>query len=691
MNNLRCFLNSGISLTTKSIYSRNQQFNFKFSFKKFNSVPSSYNCSSINQQRSIHSGHLLKKSSLVKSSNNRFSNLIKKSSVQSTFINKHTSFYSSMAPIIVNYDSYVEKLITDTRVLIFSKTTCPFCVKVKGLFNELGVAYHVVEVDKENGSEIHEALKKRVGKTSVPQVFVNRNHVGGCDDTYAAQESGKLGELLQASNYDYDLIVIGGGSGGLAASKEASKLGKKVALLDFVKPSHQGTTWGIGGTCVNVGCIPKKLMHQAALVGQAVKHSNVYGWQTENGETLDKIMKHNWERMVEAVQANIKSSNFKYRVALRNEKVNYINSYGTLVDNHTIKLTDKAGKESTLTSKDFLIATGERPRLPDDCEGAELAITSDDLFSLPKSPGKTVVVGASYVALECAGFIKGFNLDVSVMVRSILLRGFDQEMAEKIGQYMAHEGVKFHRPCVPKKIELISEEPRLLRVTGVCDDGSEIVEECETVLFAIGRKPCTDNIGLENVGVAVEKSGKIPVVNEQTNVPNIYAVGDILHKRPELTPVAIEAGLRLVNRLYNNRSEQCDYTNVPTTIFTPLEYGCVGLSEEDAVKQYGEDNLEIYVQNSTPFEWTIAHHLDNKCFGKLITLRNENERVIGFHFLGPNAGEITQFAALALKKNATKAEFDSLIGIHPTCAELFTSIRITKRSGISPMQALCCG
>lgn len=177
---------------------------------------------------------------------------------------------------------------------------------------------------------------------------------------------------------------------------------------------------------MNVGCIPKKLMHQAALVGQTIKHSNVYGWQSADGESLDKLVNHNWERMVESVQANIKSSNFKYRVALRNEKVNYINSYGTLIDNHTIKIVDKKGKESTLTSKDFLIATGERPKLPDDCEGVELSITSDDLFSLPKSPGKTVVVGASYVALECAGFLKGLGLDVTVMVRSILLRGFDQ-------------------------------------------------------------------------------------------------------------------------------------------------------------------------------------------------------------------------------------------------------------------------
>jgi len=256
---------------------------------------------------------------------------------------------------------------------------------------------------------------------------------------------------------------------------------------------------------------------------------------------------------------------------------------------------------------------------------------------------------------------------------------------------MAEEGVKFIRPCVPKKIELVSESPRVLRVTAVAGNGETVVEECNTVLFAIGRKPCTDKIGLDKVGVAVEKNGKIPVVNEQTNVPNIYAVGDILYKKPELTPVAIQAGLKLVNRLYRNATEQCDYSNVPTTIFTPLEYGCVGLSEEEAIQQYGEENIEVYIQNSTPFEWTIAHHLDNKCFAKLICLINENERVVGFHFLGPNAGEITQLASLVLKKNVTKADFNQLIGIHPTCAEVFVSMNITRRSGISPKQALCCG
>lgn len=490
----------------------------------------------------------------------------------------------------------------------------------------------------DGGNDVRQKLIDRVGRTSVPQVFIKGQHVGGCDDTFALHDSEQLAKLINdIPQYDFDLVVIGGGSGGLAASKEAARLGKRVALLDYVKPTPLGTTWGLGGTCVNVGCIPKKLMHQAALIGQTVRNAVKFGWETKDSLPLSDVLQHNWQTMVESVQANIKSSNFKYRVAVREQKVQYLNAYGTLVDAHTIKLTDKKNQEKLVTSRHFLIATGERPRYPDDCEGAiEYGMTSDDLFSLPYSPGKTLVVGASYVALECAGFLNGFGLDVSVMVRSILLRGFDQEMAEKVGEYMAEEGVKFLRPCVPTKIELIEKsqpgKPNRLLVTGRLANGETYSEEFNTVLFAIGRKPCTDGIGLENVGVQVAKSGKIPVQNEQTNVDNIYAVGDILESKPELTPVAIEAGLRLVRRLYDNNTVQCDYDHVATTVFTPLEYGCVGLTEEQALARYGEDNIEVYIQYQTPFEWTIAHNLDNKCYAKLITVLNQNVRILLYFY-----------------------------------------------------------
>lgn len=593
-----------------------------------------------------------------------------------------------MAPIVgSDLTLAIENCVKSNKVVIFSKTTCSFCAKVKKLFSTLNADYFALELDTlENGPQMQQAMAAKVGRSTVPQVFIGGQHIGGCDDTMAAYSNGTLEDLLNADNekYDYDLIVIGGGSGGLAASKESAKLGKKVAVLDFVTPTPIGTTWGLGGTCVNVGCIPKKLMHQAALLGQAIKDSKHYGWN------ISGAVEHNWALMVENIQNHISSLNWNYKVQLRTEQVKYVNAYAQFVDKHHIKATDKKGKETMMSSRHFIIATGERPRYPD-IEGArEYGISSDDLFSLKNSPGKTLFIGASYVALECAGFLAALGLDVTVMVRSILLRGFDQDMAEKIGSYMASEGLKFIRPCVPLKVEKIDDAEHKLKVTGKMESGEEVIGDYDTVLFAIGRNACTDKIGLEQVGVTVNpKNGKVPVVNEQTNIPHIFAVGDILEGKPELTPVAIEAGQLLARRLYAEADAQCDYTYIPTTVFTPLEYGCIGYSEEAALKEFGEDNIEVYHSNMMPLEWTVANRDGNICYVKLVCLIPENERVVGFHYLGPNAGEVTQGFALGLKKGATKEDFDAMIGIHPTCAEIFTTLTVTKSSGKSTLQTGC--
>ncbi|KAI1294836.1 Thioredoxin reductase 1, cytoplasmic [Halotydeus destructor] len=584
----------------------------------------------------------------------------------------------------------VDQGIGNNKVMIFSKTTCPFCKKVKDLFDSLNVSYHIVEIDElDNGPEVQSVLAEKTGRKTVPQVFIKGNFVGGCDDTIAAKDDGKLAELLRDHEYEYDLIIIGGGSGGLSASKTSARLGKKVAVFDFVPPSPHGSTWGLGGTCVNVGCIPKKLMHHAALIGGFIQDGNSFGWETSSGEELKnkETIKHNWDKMVENIQNHIRSLNFGYRVNLREEKVQYINAYAEFVDPHTVKGTDKKGKSKLYTAEKFIIATGERPRYPADCEGAELAISSDDLFSLPHHPGKTLVVGASYVALECAGFLVGLGYDTTVMVRSIFLRGFDQQIAEKIGHYMQEEGCKFLRPAVPVALERLEEgTPGRIKVTSkMMDSGELVTEEYNTVLFAIGRDPCTDKIGLENTGVIKNpKTGKIPVDDrEQTNVEHIYAIGDILQNRLELTPVAVEAGMLLAKRLYEGSDVLTDYINVPTTVFTPLEYGAVGYSEEVAIEKFGEDNIDVYHQTFVPLEWTVPHRPIDACYGKLIVLRNENERVIGFHYLGPNGGEVAQFAGLAVKLKATKADFNALIGIHPVNAEVFTTMNVTKRSGLS--------
>ncbi|XP_076423432.1 thioredoxin reductase 3 isoform X2 [Peromyscus maniculatus bairdii] len=458
-------------------------------------------------------------------------------------------------------------------------------------------------------------------------------------------------------------------------------------VLDFVVPSPQGSSWGLGGTCVNVGCIPKKLMHQAALLGQALQDSRKFGWE------YNQQVRHNWEAMTEAIQNHISSLNWSYRLTLREKGVAYVNSYGEFVELHKIKATNKKGQETLYTASKFVIATGERPRYLGIQGDKEYCITSDDLFSLRYCPGRTLVVGASYVGLECAGFLAGLGLDVTVMVRSVLLRGFDQEMAEKVGSYLEQHGVKFQRKFTPVSVQQVEKgSPGKLKVVAKSTEGPETVEEIyNTVLLAIGRESCTRKIGLEKIGVKInEKTGKIPVNDvEQTNVPHVYAIGDVLEGKPELTPVAIQAGKLLARRLFGASLEKCDYINVPTTVFTPLEYGCCGLSEEKAIEVYKKENLEVYHTLFWPLEWTVAGRDNNTCYAKIICNKFDNERVVGFHLLGPNAGEITQGFAAAMKCGLTKQLLNDTIGIHPTCGEVFTTLEITKSSGLDITQKGC--
>ncbi|KAG7160028.1 Thioredoxin reductase 1- cytoplasmic-like [Homarus americanus] len=525
--------------------------------------------------------------------------------------------YSTMAPITTQGLTplqVVENSIKENKVMVFSKSYCPFCHKVKDLLNQLNVEYTTLELDQiENGSEVQHALTEISGQRTVPNVYINGEHLGGADKTFDTHAKGELLPLINKSDhtYDYDL------------------------------------------------------------------DSREYGWVTPETVT------HDWNKMVEGIQSHIGSLNWGYRVALRDKKVTYLNAYATFTDEHTLKTVDRRGKEKVITSDKFLLAMGGRPRYPDIPGAKEHCITSDDIFSLPHPPGKTLLVGASYIALECAGFLAGLGYDTTVMVRSILLRGFDQQIAENIGAFMEKNGVKFIRGAVPTSVEEVEEgTPGKLKVTAKTTDGEEITDEYNTVVVAIGRDPCTADISLHDINVEMAKSGKV-VVNkeEQTSVPHIYAVGDIIEGGLELTPVAIQAGRLLAKRLYGNGKLLTDYVNVPTTVFTPLEYGCCGLSEETAIEKYGEDDIEVYHSNYQPLEYTIAHRPENDCYAKLICVKSENERVVGFHVLGPNAGEITQGFGLGLKLKATKADFDNLIGIHPTTAEIFTTLNITKRSG----------
>ncbi|KAG5326456.1 TRXR1 reductase, partial [Acromyrmex heyeri] len=505
----------------------------------------------------------------------------------------------------------------------------------------------------------------------------------GCD-AGLVYGRGAMACMCTDQGYDYDLLVIGGGSGGLAAAKEAVGLGAKVAVLDYVTPSPIGTTWGLGGTCVNVGCIPKKLMHQAALLGEAVHEAATFGWQLD-----PKSVKIDWEALRTAVQNHIKSVNWVTRVELRTKKIEYFNALAHFKDAHTVVGITKKGEEKILTAKNILVAVGGRPKYPDIPGAIEYGISSDDIFSLERAPGKTLIVGAGYIGLECAGFLNGLGYDTTLIIRSLVLRGFDRQMAIHVAEEMQQRGVKFNYEAKLKKVSK-QEDGRLL-ADWIDKDGQIHQDVYDTVLFAIGRRPLTQELKPENVGLKlVPETGKIDAVNEQTNVPNIYAVGDVLHKKPELTPVAIHAGKLLARRLYGNSTEKMDYTNVATTVFTPLEYGCVGLSEEAAITLHGEQEIEIFHAYYKPTEFFVPQKNVDRCYVKVIALRHGDERVLGMHFVGPNAGEVIQGFAVAIKCGLTMPKLKSTVGIHPTVAEEFTRINITKRSGLDPKPQSCC-
>ncbi|XP_072044137.1 thioredoxin reductase 2, mitochondrial-like [Amphiura filiformis] len=485
-----------------------------------------------------------------------------------------------------------------------------------------------------------------------------------------------------SDKYDYDLLVIGGGSGGLACAKEAAQYDKKVMVLDYVDPTPKGTKWGLGGTCVNVGCIPKKLMHQAALLGEAIDDSRKYGWQVQDDVT------HSWDTLVAGVQNHVKSLNWGHRIQLKDKNVQYMNAKGSFVDNHTVKAVTAKGKEELVTAENIVLATGMRPRYPKIPGALEYGITSDDIFSLKKPPGRTLVIGGSYVALECAGFLNGLGFPTSVMVRSICLRGFDQQMARLVTDQMQSKGVEFLWHIVPQQLEQTQDDH--LTMTWMDGNGVSGHLHYDTVMFAIGRDPETSSLNLDLAGVELTASGKIASKNgEQSSVPHIYALGDILQGGIELTPVAIKAGKLLAQRLFGNQTHTMDYEKVATTVFTPLEYSCVGLSEEAAIERHGEENIEVYHAFYKPVEFSVAERTAEFCYIKAICTGDGDQRILGLHISGPHAGEMMQGFAAAVKCGLTYHQLASTVGIHPTSAEEVAKLHITKRSGLDPTVTGC--
>jgi glutathione reductase (NADPH) len=443
--------------------------------------------------------------------------------------------------------------------------------------------------------------------------------------------------------YDYDLFTIGGGSGGVRASRMAAQYGAKVAIAEERY---------LGGTCVNVGCIPKKLFVYASEFGDAFADCAGFGW-TLGERSFD------WSRLVANKDREIARLNGVYEKILVDNCVRILRARATVADAHTVVV----GNER-YTARYILVATGgwpTRPTIP----GGELAITSNEAFFLPQFPARAIVVGGGYIGLEFAGIFHGLGAQVSLVHRGeVFLRGFDEDLRHTLAGEMGKRGIdlRFNRT-----VERIAKLPRGIRAT--LDDGAAL--EADLILCATGRTPNTRDLGLERAGVKLDGEGAVVVDSYScSSVPSIYAVGDCTD-RMQLTPVAIAEGQAVAETLFHANPTTPDYANVPTAVFSQPNIGTVGLTEAAARERYRA--VDIYKSSFRPLKHTLSGR-DEHSFMKLV-VDGETDRVLGCHMVGTDAGEIVQGLAIALKCGATKAQFDATIGIHPTAAEEFVTMR----------------
>ncbi|MBV8134530.1 MAG: glutathione-disulfide reductase [Deltaproteobacteria bacterium] len=445
------------------------------------------------------------------------------------------------------------------------------------------------------------------------------------------------------ATYDFDLFTFGAGSGGVRASRMAASFGAKTAVAEERY---------LGGTCVNVGCIPKKLLVYASEFGEGFSDAAGFGW-TLGHRQLD------WKALIANKDREIHRLNGVYRRLLTEAGATIMEGRATLVDAHTVSING-----SRYTSKYILIATGSWPVVPD-VPGSNHAITSNEAFFLEKRPERVILVGGGYIAVEFAGIFHGMGSHVTLVHRGEkLLRGFDEDLRDTLGSEMRKRGIDLRLNCTVGGIEKTSNG------VGVHLDSGEMVR-ADLIMYATGRAPHTQGLGLEKTGVVVDGEGAIVVdPYSQSSVPNIYAIGDCTN-RIMLTPVAIAEGRAVAETLFNNRPMSVDYTGVPSAVFSQPNLATVGLTESEARERFGD--VAVYKSTFRPLKHTLSGR-DEMTFMKLV-VDQSTDRVVGCHMIGADAGEIIQGLAIALKSNATKALFDATIGIHPTAAEEFVTMR----------------
>lgn len=447
----------------------------------------------------------------------------------------------------------------------------------------------------------------------------------------------------------YDLICIGGGSGGIAAANRAGMHGAKVLVIE----KHL-----LGGTCVNVGCVPKKIMWFGSDIAHTLHLAKDYGFAVD-------YQGHDWAALVKAREHYIDNIRKAYGKYFKQNGVTHVQGTAQFVDRHTIEING----QDLVTAKYIIVATGGYPTVPD-IPGAEYGITSDGFFELEQRPNKALVIGAGYIAVELAGMLHHFGCDTTLMVRKEKpLRRFEPMLGDTLVEIMEQQGLNLLTHHVPK--EIIKEADGTLTVD--CENDYKVCG-FDTVIWAVGRTPATSQLNLSVANVFADNRGYIPVDDYQnTNVEGIFAIGDICG-HVELTPVAIAAGRRLATRLFAGQADlHLDYHNIPTVVFSHPPIGTVGLSEPEAIAEYGEDNVNVYNARFTSMFTAITSQREPTVM-KLVVVGKE-EKIVGCHIVGVGADEMLQGFAVAIKMGARKADFDNTVAIHPTSAEELVTMR----------------
>lgn len=460
---------------------------------------------------------------------------------------------------------------------------------------------------------------------------------------HALEDRGASERKAMSTRFDFDLFTIGAGSGGVAGSRRAGSYGARVAVCEARR---------VGGTCVLRGCVPKKLLVYGAHVADELEDARGFGWTI--GEA-----KLDWARLVEAKNRELDRLNGIYVRMLRDAGVKLLEGFARIVDPHTVEVNG-----ARYTAENILVATGSRPVRPE-IPGAELGISSDEALDLTDVPKRALVVGGGYIAVEFAGIWRAVGAEVSVAVRGDnVLRGFDLDVREAVAEGMQKRGVRFLRETLVRSIEA-NDQGLSVRLAG-----GEMLD-ADVVLFATGRDPVTEGLGLEEVGVHLNERGAIEVdAFSRTSVPNIFAVGDVTD-RVNLTPVAIAEARAVVETLFRDRPTAIDHTNVASAVFSQPPVASVGLTELAARRRPGK--IDVYRARFRPMKHTLSGR-DERTMMKLIVDRETN-KVLGAHMVGADAPEIIQGIAIAIQCGATKEQFDRTIGIHPTAAEEFVTMR----------------